>query len=300
MDEYYNAIQRLPEFIRQPLNAVPSVFAPLVQEIHLRSGRPVVLTMQSGQKELASLLAKPGSIQLAHEELRECFFALCQNSLHSYEEQLAQGFFTLPGGHRVGVAGLLRRENGTLKGFQSITSLNLRVARSVVQLLPEPLLSHLNSPGFRGLILIGPPGSGKTTLLRAVSSELSRQQKKVSVVDERVEIWPCGPFGFAGPVPSNCDVLSGFGKEEGIQQALRGLGPDVILCDELGRQQEIELIQKGAGAGVRFVCTMHGSTLDAPLFRFGIDKSTLSRDFSCLALLKKTPSPGSIGEVLLL
>lgn len=300
MDEYYNAIRRLPKFIRDPLDTVPSVFAPLVQEIHLRSGRSVILTMQSDQKELASLLAAPKSIELTHEELKECFFALCGNSLHSYEEQLAQGFFTLPGGHRVGVAGLLRRENGVLKGFQSITSLNLRVARSAVQTLPAQLLNHLESPAFRGLILIGPPGSGKTTLLRAVSAQLSRQKQKVSVVDERMEIWPCGPFGFAGEVPENCDVLSGFGKAEGIQQALRGLGPDVILCDELGSQEELELIRKGAGAGVRFVCTMHGSTLNAPFHRFTLDQSSLSRDFSCLALLNKTPRPGSVQEVLVL
>lgn len=300
MDEYYSAIRRLPEFIREPLDRVPSVFAPMVQEIHLRSGRSVVLTMQSEQKELASLLAGAKNIELTHEELKECFFSLCGNSLHSYEEQLAQGFFTLPGGHRVGVAGLLRRENGVLKGFQSITSLNLRVARSAVQTLPKPLMEHLDSPTFRGLILIGPPGSGKTTLLRAVSAQLSQQKKKVSVVDERMEIWPCGPFGFAGDVPENCDVLSGFGKAEGIQQALRGLGPDVILCDELGSSGELELIRKGSGAGVQFVCTMHGSTLDAPQHRFDLDRSSLNRDFSCLALLKKTPRPGSIQEVLVL
>ena len=66
--------------------------------------------------------------------------------------------------------------------------------------LPEELRRHLAGP-FRGLVLVGPPSSGKTTLLRSVSALLSRQGKKTTVVDERMEIWPCGAFGFAGQVP---------------------------------------------------------------------------------------------------
>ena len=49
-----------------------------------------------------------------------------------------------------------------------------------------------------------------------------------------MEIWPCGPAGFAAPVPMHCDVLSGCDKREGILSALRSLGPQVILCDEAG------------------------------------------------------------------
>ena len=301
MDEYYNAIDRLPGFVKQYLDVVPSVFAPFVQEIHLRSGRAVTLTIQNQQKELASLLAKPPhSIRLSHAQLKECFFGLCGNSVHSYETQLAQGFFTLPGGHRVGVAGILQTESGVLKGFQSITSLNIRVARTIAQPLPEVLQNHLSSTAFRGIILIGPPGSGKTTFLRSVSKVLSDNGKKISVIDERMEIWPCGPFGFAGEVPNNCDVLSGFQKQSGIQQALRSLGPEVILCDELGSTEEMDLINRGTSAGVQFICTLHGNDCHAPLLRFGMTHTQLERAFSCLVLLDSKPHPGTIKEVCLL
>ncbi len=52
-------------------------------------------------------------------------------SLYAAQEELRQGFFTVRGGHRIGVAGrtvLNQREVGVLK---SISSLNVRVAHEV-------------------------------------------------------------------------------------------------------------------------------------------------------------------------
>ena len=237
MDEYYAAIRRLPGFLRRPLEDLSSRQAQTIHEIHLRSGRPVVLTCAGGQFCLPGQGAGQGGPALTHAQLQECFYSLCEHSVHSYEQQLARGFFTLPGGHRVGVAGLFHMQGQAMKGLCTVTSLNIRIARTVTGELPAPLRDHLLGP-FRGLVLVGPPGSGKTTLLRGVSALLSRAGKKVAVVDERMEIWPCGPGGFAAPVPMHCDVLSGCDKREGILSALRSLGPQVILCDELGDEND--------------------------------------------------------------
>lgn len=301
MDEYTSAISRLPPFLKQPLTELKLEKMAEIQEIHLRSDRPVMVTRWDGQWDIARLLQKePGSIRTSHGQLKECFYALCANSLHSYERQLAQGFFTLPGGHRVGVGGILQCENGALRGFRSVTSLNIRIARSILCSIPLPLKRHLESPEFRGMVLIGPPGSGKTTLLRTLSNLLSDEGKKVAVVDERMEIWPCGPFGFAGNVPLNCDVLSGFPKQEGIEKALRCLGPDVILCDELGSAEDLDAVRRGAAAGVCAVCTLHGNEMEAPCLRFQKSREELGRLFSSLVLLGQEPHPGVIREVCLL
>lgn len=119
MDEYYSAIQRLPGFLRPALAAVSPQLACTVQEVRLRSGRPVVLSTSKGP---VGLPAAPGCECVTHPQLQECFFSLCDHSVHSYEQQIARGFFTLPGGHRVGVAGVLHLEKGELKGFQTVTS----------------------------------------------------------------------------------------------------------------------------------------------------------------------------------
>lgn len=296
MDEYYSAIQRLPAFLRPALAEVPPPLACTVQEVRLRSGRPVTLSTASGPVPVTLPAGAGQQAVLTHPQLQECFFSLCDHSVHSYEQQIAQGFFTLPGGHRVGVAGVLHLEKGELKGFRTITSLNLRVARSVLPALPEELRRHLAGP-FRGLVLVGPPSSGKTTLLRSVSALLSRQGKKTTVVDERMEIWPCGAFGFAGQVPLHVDVLSGCPKCEGIVSALRSLGPQVILCDELGDGTELAAVTQGAKGGVSFVCTVHGSSLAAPEERFGCTRALLAQNFSCVALLAGAQAPGTVREV---
>ncbi len=292
MDEYYTAIRRLPGFLRRPLEEVPPRQAQTVHEIHLRSGRPVVLTCADGQ----FCLPGQGGPTLTHAQLQECFYSLCDHSVHSYEQQLARGFITLPGGHRVGVAGLFHLQGQAMMGLSAVTSLNIRVARTVTSELPASLRDHILGP-FRGLVLVGPPGSGKTTLLRGVSALLSRAGKKVAVVDERMEIWPCGTSGFAAPVPLHCDVLSGCDKQEGILSALRSLGPQVILCDELGDAEDFSAVCAGSKGGVSFVCTVHGDAVEAVEQRFCATREQLAKSFSCIGLLAGASHPGVIKQV---
>lgn len=296
MDEFYTAIRRLPGFVRRGLEELPPSVGRTIHEVHLRSGRPVVLSCADGQFCLPGAGMAQSGPPLTHQQLQECFYALCERSVHSYEQQLAQGFFTLPGGHRVGVAGLFHTRDQALLGVQTVTSLNIRVARTATPDLPAELRDHILGP-FRGLAIVGPPGSGKTTLLRSVSALLSRAGKKVSVVDERMEIWPCDAAGFAAPVPLNCDVVSGCSKREGIRMALRCLGPQVILCDELGDEKDYEAVAAGEKGGVSFVCTIHGEEVSAACRRFGVSEERLADNFSCLALLQGAAHPGAVGQV---
>ena len=65
------------------------------------------------------------------------------------------------------------------------------------------------------VLLLAVPGSGKTTLLRSIARELVRQQKILSVIDERREL-------FAGNAPGEAlDVLAGLPKGQAVQMALR-------------------------------------------------------------------------------
>ena len=146
-------------------------------------------------------------------------------------------------------------------------------------------------------MLVGPPGSGKTTLLRSISALLSRAGRKVSVVDERMEIWPCAPGGFAAPVPLHCDVLSGCDKQEGIVSALRSLGPQVILCDELGDEGDFAAVCAGSKGGVSFVCTVHGDTPEAVEQRFCATREQLAKSFSCIGVLAGASRPGAVRQV---
>ena len=164
-------------------------------EIRLRSGRPVLLTLPEGGRYLlpdGALEEREGgrSVRLTHGQLSECFLALCQYSVHSYEREIAEGFFTIGGGHRVGVAGTAVRDaQGGILQIKSPTSLCIRVARTPNGLLPPQLTDLLTEPAL-GLLIAGAPGSGKTTVLRACSRALSGLGRRTAVVDERRELWP--------------------------------------------------------------------------------------------------------------
>ena len=300
MDEYYNAIQRLPVPVRDALAQLPPTFAVQVHEIRLRSERPVVFSTPNGPVLAPNLLPKCASaLQLSSRELQECFYSLCEKSVHSYENQLSQGFFTIPGGHRVGVAGICRTAENGRNSFQTITSLNLRVARMLFVPLP-PLLQGSLADSFHGMILAGSPGSGKTTLLRSIIKAASEQGKKVAVVDERQELWPCDPWGNSPRIPLNCDVLSNCPKISGIEMAVRCLGPQIVVCDELGSSEEFRQVERGIQSGVGFICSVHAASMDELGARLEQSRARLRAVFSLCTFLEGPQKPGCIREVVAL
>ena len=297
MDEYYSAIQRLPTVLREALAQLSPIMAAQVHEIRLRSERPVVFSTPNGPVLAQNLLPKyTDALRLTARQLQECFYSLCERSVHSYENQLAQGFFTIPGGHRVGVAGVYHPTGTGCNGFQTITSLNLRIARMIFLPLSPSLQSYLDGE-FHGLILAGPPASGKTTLLRSIVKAISDQGKKVAVVDERQELWPCDSWGNSPQVPLNCDVLANCPKAFGINAAIRCLGPQVIVCDELGTSDEFEQVERGVQAGVRFLCSVHAGSIPELEARLQRSRSQLRPFFSAYALLEGAQRVGQIREL---
>ena len=67
------------------------------REVRIRVGQPLLLC---GSRETAvpSLLPDP-------KQMSSLLLAFCGQALYAHEEQLRQGYLTLPGGHRVGVCG---------------------------------------------------------------------------------------------------------------------------------------------------------------------------------------------------
>ncbi len=290
MDAYFSAIQRLPQPLRTAMEQIQSEQVSQVQEIRLRSGRTPVLVLPSGQIPLQ------GGVLLSHAQLKQCFYALCNNSVHSYQQELVKGFFTLPGGHRVGVAGVAGYSaDGAFTGMRIVTSLDIRVAREIHVPLPPVLLQALRQEG--GLLLAGPPGSGKTTLLRSVAHALSSQEKRVVLIDERGELMPCGQQGFVYAPPLHCDVIAGLPKAQAILMALRSLSPQVILCDEVGGMQDVAALEQGLYSGVNFVASIHGKDLEGLRRRPQFVQLQKLGAFRACAFLAGPEKPGTICAV---
>jgi stage III sporulation protein AA len=233
------------------------------------------------------------------QQIEEIFYALCKGSVHSYQEELAQGYLTLPGGHRVGVGGKYLPRNGVCDGppalLQKVYSLNLRIARARAVALPPALLEIVRGPGrFTGLLVVGEPGSGKTTLLREIARSLAEQNRAVAVVDEREELFPARAGGAAAPA---LDCIAGLPKQKAVQMALRTLGPQVILLDELGGLDEAAALEQGFFSGVDFVASLHAASWEEALRRPQVRYLQAHGMVRAAALLEGRTAPGRIRAV---
>lgn len=301
-ENYYAAVARLPQPWAGQLGAVPSAQAGAITEIRLRSGCPLAVTWDGAVRFVGrsgELVAQGAGRQLpllSHSQLQQCFVHLCRYSVFSYENQLRQGFFTLPGGHRVGVASQAAWQGQRLCQPQNITALTLRVARQS-PLADRDAWAALLGQRQPRLLVAGAPGSGKTTLLRGLARLLSDAGRRVAVLDERCELFPVDTDGFCFTPPWNCDVLSGYPKALAMRQALRALAPQLFLCDELGDGEADGLLESLNG-GVGFVATLHAGTLSEVCARRQVRRLLAAGALQQVVLLHDEGRPGRICQQL--
>jgi stage III sporulation protein AA len=295
MDEYYDAISRLPPWLERPLRCVAPEEACAIHEIRLRKGCPVIFTVRGVQTPASACSKALQSITIGAEQMEDILFSLCGGSVHAFEDELSCGYFTLPGGHRIGVGGRYIRDAQGHAVLQSVDSMNIRVARFLVCPLP-PFLESLLQGRFTGLLLVGEPDSGKTTLLRSILPVLQAARRPAAVIDERGELFPDTPSGLSGF--SWCDRIAGLDKATAIEMALRALGPQVILLDELGTMQETRLLEQGFFSGVDFVATLHAASLEEaekkPQVQFMLSHGMLHH--MCLLAGRRTPGVVKAGK----
>lgn len=297
MDEFYQAIRSLPEWLSRPLAKLPEQTACRIHEIRLRVGCELMVTLPGACRAVVSLTGCPpelAHLSLTQQQIEEIFYALCGGSVYAHQSEIKEGYLTTPGGCRVGIAGrYLQRENGET-ALQQPEALNLRIARSVEVRLPEAFCVVLRSR-FAGLLLAGEPDSGKTTVLRQVAKTLAARSKKVAVIDERAELFPEG-------LPGNVTVdrLCGLPKAKAIQMALRTLSPQVILLDELGGMEDVLALEQGFFSGVDLIASIHASSAEEALRRPQVQRLRQCGMLRALAILAGSSSPGQIKEVVML
>lgn len=294
MDEFFSAIRWLPEGLRGPLSRLAPEKAAQIHELRLRLGQPLFLTV--GGKGISAAeydngLTALGNVCFTASTLRAILNELTGFSYHIHECSIAHGYLTLPEGHRVGIAGRFAQSGGE-RQLASLTSLNLRVARTGCCTVPAVLVNAvLERQG--GILLVGEPDSGKTTMLRALANHCAHNGMLCAVLDERGELMGAGNGFRSAPL----DVLSGLPKAEAIQIALRSLAPQMIFLDELGTTEEVLGLLQGLNAGVNFVATIHAGSFAQlqmrPQYQLLLQYKLLYASY----LLSGRVSPGTICEV---
>ena len=295
MDAYRQVVEALPDFLARPLCSIAPETASRIHEIRLRAGCLIWVNLNGSLCPAAQLPGCPSvlkSLRPTQLQLEEAFYHLCDGSVHTHQSELAGGYITLPGGHRVGVGGkyLVHPEDGIV--LQSVHSLNLRIARIKQISLPWQLIQQLKGH-FVGMLISGEPDSGKTTLLRNMIVFLAEQGRAVSVIDEREELWPPSCQHSRPPV----DFIAGLPKGQAIQMALRTLAPQIIVLDELGNMEEVAQLEQGFFSGVDCIASLHAASLEEALCRPQVMYMKQNHMLRVMVQLTGRQAPGQIREV---
>lgn len=195
-------------------------------------------------------------------------------------EQVVNKIGNFDDDNRSGIARTLHRISGIRNRRGDVVGLTCRVGRAVYGTID--IIADFVEQGH-SILLLGRPGVGKTTMLREMARVLA-EKKRVVIVDTSNEIGGDGdiPHPAVGrarrmqvPRPSH--------QHETMIEAVENHNPEVIVIDEIGRQQEASAARTINERGVQLIGTAHGRTLENLLLNptlsdlvGGIESVTLS------------------------
>ena len=231
-----------------------------IQEIKLRIGKPLIIIYRGKERMWKDVI-------VTKEEIKETLEYISNYSLYAYEHELKQGFITIEGGHRVGMAGQVIMEEGKIKNLKYISSINLRISHEVKNCADKifPYITY-NKQMYHTL-LISPPRCGKTTLLRDIIRQVSDGNMwvkgcTVGVVDERSELGGCYLGNPQNEMGVRTDILDRCPKAEGMIMLSLSMAPQVIAVDEIGAQEDVHAIEYAMHCGCKMLATAHGYSME--------------------------------------
>lgn len=288
----------LPPRAREAVKALPHEVRQSLTEIRLRRGRPAMGVVPEGDFYLSSdgqpLWPGSGGVDLNPERAAKAVMCtedewdsamrlVTECSIYALERELAAGYITLRGGHRVGLVGRVVLEGDRIRTQRELSAANYRVARQVVGVadrvmpyivrrqsgltcLQNQATRHPSGLSVFSVLILSGPGHGKTTLLRDIARQLSYGScgpgLKIGIVDERSEIAACCDGVPGNDLGPRADVIDSCPKAQGIMIMTRSMSPDVIVTDEIGHSADSEAIEEAHRCGVAVIATAHAREYD--------------------------------------
>lgn len=271
-----------------------------LNEIRIRVNKPVIVIAKNkkyylGEKGFTTV---ENAIVLDYMGLQEIVYKMCDNSVYSVNDYIKEGYITLKNGVRVGLAGEVVYENNkvlTIKNFQSI---NIRIPH-FIEGCSAVALDYILDNKFLNTLVLSPPGAGKTTFIRDVIFQLYKQglSYNVLVTDERNEIMSITNAESDFNLGSFCDVFTNCTKEFAIKYGIRSMNPDIIVCDELDLDKDLQTIIDATNCGVNMLCTLHCDNINQLKVKKNFEKVFNNKVFDRYIFLSNKLGPGTLSTI---
>lgn len=92
------------------------------------------------------------------------------------------------------------------------------------------------------------------------------------------------------------DVLNNIRKSLGIEMLIRSMAPKVIVCDEIGNEEDIKAINYALCSGVKGIFTAHGNNIEAIKLNPIFDKMFKLKLFEKIIFLD-SKEKGKVSEI---
>lgn len=269
-----------------------------INEIRLRADKPIVLSI-GGQRIFLGEYGVTGNlkeaIKVSKITIEDIIFRASECSIYSVNEQIKKGFIVTEGGIRLGLGGDLIEENNIIKTMTNFTSVNIRIPHEIKN-CSLPVFDYLLVDGnAMNTLVISPPGAGKTTFLRDFVYQLSERNFafNVLVLDERGEL----DLGQNGSIGNFADKISFSKKVVGFENGIRSLSPNIIVTDELGKEEDSEAILYAVNCGVKIIASVHSDNINNLIHKPFFEKIIQEKCFQRYVLLSMKNGPGTIEGV---
>lgn len=302
-------INSLSENIRMLFRGIPKEEFSSMEEIRLRSGKPLIIRRDGKEYFVDNLggtsAENRNSYIVTAQDILATVTLMSGYSIYAYGEELKSGYITLQGGHRVGICGKTIVEKGVVQTIKNISALNIRVSHELFGCADKAVKYIINGRSIRHTLIVSPPRCGKTTLLRDLVRQISDGIKSsgfeglsVGVVDERSEIAGSYMGTAQNDVGIRTDVLDCCPKSEGMIMLIRSMSPEVIAVDEIGKKEDIYAIEEIINAGIKLICTVHGDNITDIINKPELDNLLKKKIFERIIILSYKNGPGTIDSIL--
>lgn len=269
-----------------------------LNEIRLRVDKPIIVYL-GGQ---AYFLSENGittsigsSIICKKEDIDNVIFRASECSLYAVNEQIKRGYLTINEGIRIGISGTTVCDNKEIKTIKNFNSLVIRIPHKIKGCSLTAFRYILENNCLHNTLVISPPGAGKTTFLRDFISQLSQRNicLNVLVLDERGELAAITDNGRSILDSNFTDVLSFISKSDGFLYGIRSLNPNLIVCDEIGAEEDIEAIEYACNCGVSVMASIHAGSISELRQKPNFERLLSKKLFERYIVLSSREGPGT-------